>query len=150
MIGKILMSAVFGFMALAVSAQSFAQDAEIAERIKLMKSNSAAAKAIKSAVSKNDYATVASKAREIANSMEMKSFARLFPQNSTSSKSRARADIWAKWKDFMADANDAHQKALALAAAADAKDGAKVSAAKSDLDRACGSCHKPFRGPRKK
>ncbi|MDH3443256.1 MAG: cytochrome c, partial [Deltaproteobacteria bacterium] len=73
-----------------------------------------------------------------------------FPHNSTSSGSRARADIWTKWDEFMGKAYDGKQKALAVADAADAKDGAKVSAAYKDFGKACGSCHKPFRAPKKK
>ncbi len=141
---------LFGMLALAGISNLQAQDEAIEERKKVMKNNSAAAKAIKAAVGKKDYGTIASRARQIADALDMRKLAEHFPQNSTSSESRARPDIWAKWDDFMGKAYDSQQKALALAKAAEARDGGKVSAAYKDFGKTCGSCHKPFRLPKKK
>ncbi len=145
-------SAILFFLVfLAAGAPGVPAQEDVAEkRSKMMKGISAENKAIKSAVGKKNYGTIASKARKIADTLEMKTFAAYFPHNSTSEESRARADIWTNWDDFMSKAYDGRQKALALAEAADAKDAAKVSAAYKDYGKVCGSCHKPFRAPKKK
>ncbi len=145
------LAALFFVVFSVVGASSALAQEDVAEkRSKLMKGISAENKAIKSAVGKKDYGTIASKARKIAETLEMKNFATYFPHNSNSSDSRARAEIWTKWDEFMSQAYDGRQKALALAEAADAKDAAKVSAAYKDYGKVCGSCHKPFRAPKKK
>ena len=115
-----------------------------------MKDISAASKSIKSALGKNDYKTVSTKARSIANALQMNSFAKNFAQNTAVGKSRAKASIWSNWDDFMGKAHGGQQAALAVAEAADAKDTAKVAAAFKSLGASCGSCHEPYRGPRKK
>ncbi|MDH3443823.1 MAG: cytochrome c [Deltaproteobacteria bacterium] len=142
---------VFGIVVtllLGISIQVAAQDDLIPKRQKLMKSNSAANKAIKSAVGKKDYAAVEAKAKEIANNMGQ--LEALFPKGSTSDKSRAKAAIWEKWDEFTKDAEGAKMAANDLAAAAAAKDEAEVGAKFKVLGKSCGGCHKPFRAPKKK
>ncbi len=133
---------------LGVSVQVFAQDDVIPKRQKLMKNNSAANKAIKSAVGKKDFATVEAKAKQIADNMGR--LEALFPKGSTSEKSRAKAAIWEKWDEFAKDAEAAKMAASDLAAAAAAKDEAEVGAKFKVLGKSCGGCHKPFRAPKKK
>lgn len=104
---------------------AMAQD-EIAARQKLMKSYSATAKEVKAAVEAKDYATVAVKVKDIADSLDMAAFAKNWPHNSTDAKSKARPEVWQKWNDFMLTAWDGQQKALALVAAANSKNEVQV------------------------
>lgn len=125
-----------------------AQDAAIEQRKKLMKDNSAASKAIKKAVGAMDYATVEKKAKEIAANMDKAP--ELFPKGSTAEDSRAKAVIWEKWDEFSMKASNLEAAANDLAAAAASKDQARVEEKFKAVGSACGSCHKPFRAPKKK
>src|SRR6266542_5158605 len=120
MVQKVLASAFFGFITLAVSAHVFAQADVIEQRQKLMKSNSEAAKAIKAAVEAKDYATVEAKARDIMGN-EAKIFG-LFPKGSTTGKTKATAAIWDKSDDFAKASKALQSAASELASAAKAKD----------------------------
>ena len=74
----------------------------------------------------------------------------LFPEGSTSDKSRAKPEIWANWADFEQKAA-AFQKAIPdLAAAANSGDKAKIGVAVKAVGGACGACHKAYRKPKKK
>lgn len=140
---------VFGALMLAASG-AFAQDDFLTRRQNLMKGNNAALKEIKAAVEKKDYATVATKVKDIADKLEMSAFAKHWPHNSTDANSRARPEIWQNWNDFMAKAHDGQQKALALVAAANSKDDTKVAEAFSAFTPTCGnSCHTPYRAAAK-
>lgn len=147
--GLLTLMILSGFT-LAGSSMALAQEDFLDKREKMMKGFSAASKAIKAGVSDKDYKTVAAKARDIAGSLEATSFAKHWPQNSTDPESRARPEIWQKWDDFMAQAYDGRQKALALAAAADSKNEAKVAATYKAFGALCGNCHKPYRAEKKK
>ncbi len=142
-IGGVLVAVLLG-----VSVQAYAQDDVIPKRQKLMKSNSAANKAIKAAVGKKDYAAVEAKAKEIAEYMGQ--IEALFPKGSTSDKSRAKAAIWEKWDVFTKEAESAKMAASELASAAAAKNEAEVGEKFKVLGKSCGGCHKPFRAPKKK
>ena len=99
---RVLSLMLFGGYLLSVGASSaVGQDDFIARRQKVMKGNSAAAKQIKTAMAKKDYATVASQAKIIVDSRDMAVFAGLWPANSTDPKSRARPEIWQKWNDLV-------------------------------------------------
>ncbi len=137
---------LFSFLLLFTSSQLFAQGDVVKERRKLMKSNSKAFKAIKKAVKKMDYATIEAKAKVIAANMEK--IPNLFPEGSTSKKSRAKAAIWKKWDRFMRGANSNKEVAEFLAEAAAAKDGEKVAILSKGVD--CKSCHRTFRKKKKK
>ena len=145
-----------GYLMVMGASSALAQDDSYKQRNKLMRSSSAAVKQMRAALAKKDYATVEAKAKSIADSLEATSFAKLWPRDSTGGKSRAKPEIWQKWNDFMGHAWNSQQKALALVAAAKTKDDAKVTlAAKAFAPRkstqSCGdSCHKSYRGPRKK
>ena len=147
---KSLVVVWIALFALGTVAHGQSADDFVDKRSKLMKSISAANKSIKSAVGKKDYKTVAAKARVVANALEMNSFSKHFPQNTAVGKSRAKASIWSNWNDFMSKAQDGHENAMALAAAAEANDGAKVASAYKAYGQTCGGCHKPYRGPAKK
>lgn len=125
-----------------------AQDSAIEKRKKLMKENSAASKAIKKAVSAMDYATVETKAKEIAENMDKAP--ELFPKGSTAEDSRAKAVIWEKWDEFSKKASNLEAAANDLAAAAASKNQAQVEENFKAVGNSCRSCHKPFRAPKKK
>ena len=135
---------VFGALMLAASG-AFAQDDFLARRQNLMKGISATAKEVKAAVESKDYATVSVKVKDLADKWEMSAFAKNWPHNSTDPKSAAKAEIWQKWDDFMLKAWDGQQKALALVAAANSKDDAKVAEAYKAFGPVCGNCHTPYR-----
>ena len=66
-----------------------------------------------------------------------------FPEGSLHDDSRAKPDIWEKWSEFEAAAQDARQASAAFIAAAES--GEDVGGAFKKLGEACGGCHKPFR-----
>jgi cytochrome c556 len=74
----------------------------------------------------------------------------LFPQGSTSEKSRAKEEIWQKWDDFVKLANtfrgDADQMVVV---AAEGKPDAATGQMKK-VFAGCKSCHDSFRKPEKK
>jgi cytochrome c556 len=125
----------------------WAQEGVIEKRQKLMKSNSAAAKALKKAVEEKDYSTVEAKAKDIAGYSDQ--INDLFPKGSTSEKSRAKAEIWEKWDEFRKDISQLKKGASDLADAAGAKDDGRVKVKFDDVGKACSSCHKGFRAEKK-
>jgi cytochrome c556 len=144
---KLLQASLFALLSLFVASELFAQQDVIEKRQNLMKSNSAAAKAIKGAVETKDYATIETKAKDIMGNMDK--VLDLFPKDSTSEKSRALPAIWEKWDEFSKNPGKVKKAASDLADAAKAKDekiGEKVKA----LGDACGGCHKNFRAEEKK
>ena len=141
--GKLFIAAVFGFMTLLVSSHVFAQADAIEKRQKLMKSNSADAKAIKAAAKDNDYATIATKAKEIMGNADH--IVGLFPKGSTKGKTKATGAIWEKHDDFAKDAKNLSKAAGELAQAAESKDAGAVEAKIKAVSGACGACHKAFR-----
>ncbi len=145
---KFLWTSLFIFLSLAISSQLFAQADVIEKRQKLMKSNGAAAKAIKKGVEEKDYATVETKAKDIMGNMDK--VLDLFPNGSTSEKSRALPAIWEKWDEFSKNPGKVKKAAGELAEAAKAKDDAAVGAKVKALGAACKSCHEPFRAEEKK
>jgi cytochrome c556 len=141
--GNLFMAAAVGFMTLLVSSHVFAQADVIEKRQKLMKSNSADAKAIKAAAEAKDYATIETKAKEImGNANELVG---LFPKGSTKGKTKATAAIWDKHDEFEKDAKALGKAASELAAAAKAKNDAEIGVKVKALGEACGSCHDTFR-----
>lgn len=144
---KFLWAGLFALLSLFVSSQLFAQEV-IEKRQKLMKSNSAATKAIKGAVKAKDYATIETKAKDIMGNMDQ--VLDLFPKGSTSEKSKAKPDIWDKWDEFSKNPGKVKKAAGELAEAAKAKDDAAVGAKVKALGAACGACHKAFRAEKKK
>ena len=139
MIGKIFVGLLFGVFSLVFSTQVFAQ-AEA--RQKLMKANSADAKAIKAAVAAKDYTAVETKAKDIMGRAEQIA---LFPKGSQTGKTRAKPEIWEKPDNFVKTAKHLGETAGELAAAAKSGDDAAVEAKFKALSDTCGSCHKTFR-----
>jgi cytochrome c556 len=140
---KIIMSALYGLMTLAVSTQVFAQADVIQKRQDAMKGNSEAAKAIKAAVEAKDYATVEAKAKDIMGTADK--IVSLFPKGSTTGKTKAKPEIWEKSDDFSKAAKNLSKAASDLASAAKAGNDADVGVKVKALGDACGSCHKQFR-----
>lgn len=138
---KLLGASLFVLLSLFISSQLFAQEV-IQKRQALMKSNSAATKAIKGAVEAKDYATIEAKAKDLMGNADK--IADLFPKGSTKGKTKATEAIWEKWDEFGKNPGKLKKAASELADAAKAKDsgiGVKVKAV-SDV---CGGCHKAFR-----
>lgn len=80
--GLLTLTILSGFI-LAGLSMARALDDFLDKREKMMKGFSAAGKAIKAGVSDKDYKTAATKARDIAGSLEASTFAKHWPQNST-------------------------------------------------------------------
>jgi len=143
MVQKILMGALFGFAALALSTQAFAQSDVIEKRQKLMKAQSADAKAIKAAVESKDYATVETKAKDLMGTSEQ--IPSLFPKGSTTGKTKAKAEIWEKNEAFVKQAKSLNKAASDLAAAAKAHNDGEMNVKLKAVGEVCTSCHKQFR-----
>src|SRR6266550_3883369 len=143
MLQKILAGALFSFITLIVSAQVFAQADVIQKRQDLMKSNGAAAKAIKAAVEAKDYATVETKAKDINGNAEK--IVSAFPAGSTTGKTKATPAIWEKSDDFAKAAKNLGKTAGELAAAAKSGDDAAVNTKMKAVGEACAACHQQFR-----
>jgi cytochrome c556 len=143
MLQKVLAGALFGFITLALSTQVFAQADVIQKRQDLMKSNGAAAKAIKAAVEGKDFATVETKAKDISGNAEK--IVSAFPKGSTTGKTKAKPEIWEKQDDFAKNAKNLGKAANELAAAAKAGNEADVGVKVKAVGEVCNSCHKEFR-----
>ncbi|HEX9664119.1 MAG TPA: cytochrome c [Candidatus Binatia bacterium] len=141
--GKWFLAAVFGSMVGMAASQVFAQADVIEKRQKLMKGQSAAAKAIKGAVESKDYATVETKAKDLMGSADK--IVEHFPKGSTKGKTKATAAIWEKSDDFGVNAKNLSKAAGELAAAAKSGDAGAVDAKVKAVSGACGNCHKAFR-----
>ncbi len=145
---KAFLAVLIGLLSFFISTQLFAQADVIEKRKKLMKSNSAANKAVKKAFAMEDFATVEAKAKVIVENAAM--ILDLFPKGSTGEDSRAKPEIWEKWDEFGKKVAALNRAANALANETMTQDMMKVGPKMKALGAACGSCHKPFRGPRKK
>ncbi|MAO93135.1 MAG: cytochrome C556 [Rhodospirillaceae bacterium] len=73
----------------------------------------------------------------------------LFAQELISDKSRAKPEIWSDWAGFSKAADDLSMATAAVVEAAKGGDPAAIGAALGDVGKACGGCHKPYRGPEK-
>jgi cytochrome c556 len=143
MVGKFLIGALFGFTAIMVSNNLYAQADVIEKRQQVMKRQSADAKAIKAAVEAKDYATIEAKARDLMGTSDK--IPDLFPKGSTKGKTKATAAIWEKHDEFSKDAKNLRKAASELADAAKSKDDAAIGAKVKAVSGACGGCHKSFR-----
>ena len=140
---KLVLATLTGFLTLLVTSHLFAQADVIEKRQKAMKGNSEAAKAIKAAAESKDYATIATKAKDIMGTAEK--IPDLFPKGSTKGKTKAKDEIWEKRDEFTKAAKNLAKAADQLEDAAKAKDDAAVTAKIKEVSGACGSCHKAFR-----
>ncbi len=145
---RISLMVLAGLFFLSVTSQLFSQEDVIKERRALMKGNSKASKPIKKAAKDKDYATIEAKAKAIAAAMDK--VLDLFPKGSTAENSRAKPEIWEKWDEFSKAPPMLKAAAQALADAAMTKDEQLVGEKLKAFGKACGTCHKPFRKPKKK
>lgn len=63
---------------------------------------------------------------------------------------RAKPDIWAKMDTFKSRANGLKSAAQNFVKVAASGDQAAIAAAAAEVRKACGACHKSFRGPKPK
>ena len=140
---KTVTAALFILLTASVSSPVFAQEDVIEKRQKLMKSNSAAVKAIKGAVESKDYATIETKAKEIMGNAEKTPS--VFPKGSTTGKTKAKPVIWEKSDEFAKNHKNLGKAAGELAAAAKSQDESAVGTKFKALGEVCSSCHKEFR-----
>jgi cytochrome c556 len=145
MVRKILAGAFFGFLALGVATQLFAQ---ADKRQSLMKNNSENNKAIKGAVEAKDYATVEAKAKDIMGNADK--IVGFFPKGSDTGKTKAKPEIWEKSEDFGKAAKNLGKAAGDLASAAKAGNADEVGVKVKALGDTCGACHKQFRAEKYK
>jgi cytochrome c556 len=129
-------------LGLAVGMSASQVFAQAENRQKVMKSNSADAKAIKAAVEAKDYATVETKAKELMGNADQVA---LFPKGSKTGKTKAKPELWEKPDDFVKAAKSLGKAAGELAAAAKSGDDAAVGVKFKALGDTCTSCHKAFR-----
>ena len=139
---KLLEASLFALLSLFITSELFAQQDVIEKRQALMKSNSAAAKAIKGAVESKDYATIETKAKDIAGNADK--IVEAFPKGSTKGKTKAKDDIWEKPDEFSKNAKSLKKAATELAEAAKAKDPGVDVKVKAVGD-VCTACHKANR-----
>ncbi len=149
---RFLLAGVIAFLSLFITSQVISADV-VKERKMLMRANDKAGKALKKAVKAKDFAAIEKNAKALASQMEK--LPSLFPKGSTAENSRAKAAIWKKWDSFKGKAASLGEVAGMVAEAAAAKDADKVALLAKSIAGGqgasyCGSCHKSFRGPKKK
>lgn len=120
----------------------------VQDRQETMKSISKANKTLRAAAKKGDAAAVEKQAKMIVVLAEK--LPALFPKGTDRGTldpkmTRAKPEIWAKWDDFQAKANELKSMATQIASAAGKGD---LAMAGDGVNKACGGCHKPFRGPK--
>ena len=140
---NIVWAGLFALSTLFITSQSFAQADVNEKRQSLMKSQSAATKAIKGAVEAKDYATVETKAKDLMGTADK--IVDHFPKGSTAGKTKALGAIWEKSDDFAKGAKNLRKAASELADAAKSRDEAAVGVKVKGVSGSCGGCHKPFR-----
>jgi len=119
----------------------------VKDRQAAMKDISKANKTLRAAAKKGDKAEVEKQAKMIVVLAEK--LPALFPKGTErgtldAKVTRAKPEIWAKWDDFQAKANELKSMASQIASAAGKGD---LAMAGDGVNKACGGCHKPFRGP---
>ncbi len=147
-----MLAGMIALLSFFTAAQLFSADV-VKERKMLMRANDQAGKALKKAVTAKDFAAIEKHARALAS--QMKKLPTLFPKGTTADNSRAKAAIWKKWDSFKGKAASLGEVAGMVAEAAAAKDAGKVallakSIAGGQSASYCRSCHRSFRGPKKK
>ncbi len=126
----------------------------IKQRRALMKSNSKASKVFKAFVKKGkgSAADVAKAANQLVSNAGR--IPGLFTKGTSlrdaPGKTRAKPAIWVKRSDFEAAAAKLKSAGGKLATVAASGDTAAIKVAAGAMGKACGSCHKQFRGPKPK
>ncbi len=118
----------------------------VAERQRAMRLNGASWADIQAKAKAGNIEGIAVNAETIA--MIAPQIPALFPEGSLTEKSKAKPDVWQKFPEFQADAQNLEALAARLRDAAKAKDQATVQAMVKEFGaKACGTCHTPFRQP---
>jgi cytochrome c556 len=115
------------------------------KRSKAMKSMGGASKAIRKAASAQAALEPAQRIQAVAGQ-----FAGLFPAGSGGPATRAKPEVWQNPADFKAKTAGLKTFADGLVKAAASGDLGAVKAAAGGFRKACGSCHKTYRVPKKK
>jgi len=143
MVNKIIAGALFGYLAVGMTTQAFAQAEVNEKRQQLMKSQGAAVKSLRGAMESKDYATIETKAKDLMGTSDR--IVASFPKGSTTGKTRATAAIWEKPDGFAKDAKALNTAASELADAAKAKNDDAIAAKMKAIAATCDTCHKEFR-----
>lgn len=145
----VLCSVIVAAMVTIAAAQSAMSSANpVADRQRLMRLNGASWADIQAKVKAGNIEAVAVNAETIA--ITASHIPGLFPPGSATDQSNAKPEIWDKWSDFQASANNMQVMAEKLRDASRAKDGPAVEAMVKEFGaKTCGSCHTPFRKPPK-
>jgi cytochrome c556 len=118
----------------------------IADRQRLMKLNGASWQDTQNKFKAGQIEAIAVNAETMA--INGRHIIALFPKGSLSDKSKAKPEIWQKWPEFDAAAQNMVSWSERLREAARAKDAQGVETIMKDFGRqACGACHTPFRVP---
>jgi cytochrome c556 len=116
----------------------------IEDRKANFKANNGHMRAIGGAIGSGDFDLIKSRAGKIAEwAAVMPDY---FPEGSLGSDSSAKPEIWEAFDEFKAAAQDNHDAAMAVIAAAEAKNGDDVGAALQALGASCKACHQKFKG----
>lgn len=147
-LGTVAVVAVAATFATVGTSPSDAQMSEITkQRSGAMKAMGGNMKKLGAAVASGDNAAAAAAATEI--NKIAKVIPSVFPEGSGTGETRAKAEIWGNWADFIAK-SDALDKASAKVIA-DANSGSLGSDPKAvvgSIGATCGACHKAYRGPK--
>ncbi len=115
----------------------------VADRIRLMRLNSASLKDLQAKAKADDIEAIAVNAETIA--LDAMHIPALFPPGSATGKSRAKPEIWTKRTEFEAAAKNLQEQAEKLRDAARAKDAATTQElVKNFPKQTCGRCHTPM------
>jgi cytochrome c556 len=118
----------------------------VADRQRLMKSVGANWADIQAKAKAGNIESVAVNAEVLA--LYSQEIAALFPPGSGTEKSKAKPEVWQKFPEFEAAANNLGVQSEKLRDAARAKNEQLTQDLVKDFGRqACGSCHTPFRQP---
>ena len=137
---------VLALAAIAAAQSAMKSGDPVADRQRLMKLVGANCADIQAKVKASNPDAVAVNAETLA--IMATHIPALFPPGTASEKSNAKPEIWEKWADFQAAAQNLEAMAGQLRDASRAKDGAAVEAMVKEFgQKACGTCHTPFRKP---
>ena len=124
---------------------AYGQEDVIAKRQEIMKTNGANVRELRNKEKEGKIKEIAVNAQSISDNLS-KALA-LFPEGSTSDKSRAKPEIWKDKAKFEQLGKDAKAAADQLQKVASAGDAAAVKSQITKLGDACAACHTQFRKP---
>lgn len=116
----------------------------IEDRQARFKANNGSMRAIGAALGSGDVAVIKAEATKIAEWAKV--MPDYFPKGSDGAPSSAKSDLWENFDLFRKQAEDNHQAALALIAAADSSDMDKARGALMEVGATCKACHQNFKG----